>query len=65
MKETCKSSDHSSASDNDESNYDEKKTGARKKKLQSVHKKDQLIQTIYTGNCYDTGNAEQTQISEN
>lgn len=54
MKETHKSSDHSSADEsNDESNYDDKK-GTRKKK-QAVHnnKKDQLIQTIYTGNCYD------------
>lgn len=55
-KDINKSSDHSSES-NDESNHDDdhtvdysKRTGAKKKKL---HKKDQLIQTIYTGNCFD------------
>lgn len=56
MKDAHKSSDHSSGSDNDESNYDDR-TGARKKKHQTIHKKDQLIQTIYSGNCYDTSNA--------
>jgi len=65
MKDAHKSSDHSSGSDeNDESNYDDKKTGARKKKLQTIHKKDQLIQTIYTGNCYDTSNAS-LEVGEN
>ncbi|XP_070504304.1 transmembrane inner ear expressed protein isoform X2 [Chironomus tepperi] len=56
MKDAHKSSDHSSGSDNDESNYDDR-TGARKKKMQTIHKKDQLIQTIYSGNCNDTSNA--------
>ncbi|CAO1335895.1 unnamed protein product [Diamesa serratosioi] len=57
-KDINKSSDHSSES-NDESNHDDdtvdfsKRTGAKKKKLHLVHKKDQLIQTIYTGNCFD------------
>jgi hypothetical protein len=62
MKDAHKSSDHSS-DENDESNYDDKKTGARKKKLQAIHKKDQLIQTIYTGN-YDTSNAS-LEVGEN
>lgn len=56
MKETQKSSDHSNESSCDESDY-EKKSGARKKKPYSVPKKDQLIQTIYTGNCYENPNA--------
>lgn len=47
-KETQKSSDHSSES-NDESHYDENRTGTKKKRLLSVPKRDQLIQTIYTG----------------
>ena len=63
MKDAHKSSDHSSGSENDESNYDDK-TGARKKKLQTIHKKDQLIQTIYTGNCYDTSNPS-LEVCEN
>ncbi|CAH1707145.1 unnamed protein product [Chironomus riparius] len=63
MKDAHKSSDHSSGSENDESNYDDK-TGARKKKLQTIHKKDQLIQTIYTGSSYDTTNAS-LEASEN
>jgi effector-binding domain-containing protein len=52
IKETQKSSDQSHESSGDESDY-EKKSGARKKKIHSVPKKDQLIQTIYTGS-YDT-----------
>lgn len=49
-----KPTDQSSESENDESNYDDAKAGARKKKaMLSIPKKDQLIQTIYTGNCYD------------
>ena len=63
MKDAHKSSDHSSESENDESNYDDA-TGARKKKLQAIHKKDQLIQTIYTGNCYDTSNPS-LEVGEN
>lgn len=47
-KESIKTSDHSSES-NDESNGDEKRTGAKKKRMFSVPKRDQLIQTIYTG----------------
>jgi hypothetical protein len=52
-----KSSELSSESENDESNY-ETKGGTRKKKTLSIPKKDQLIQTIYTGNCYDNNNPE-------
>jgi hypothetical protein len=48
IKENHKSSDVSSGSENDESNYDDAKMNKRKKKM--ISKKDQLIQTIYTGN---------------
>lgn len=52
-KENHKSSELSSESENDESNY-EVKGGTRKKRATlTISKKDQLIQTIYTGNCYD------------
>lgn len=44
-KENHKSSDQSSDS-NDESNYDDQRTGAKKKRMLSVPKRDQ-IQTIY------------------
>lgn len=65
MKENHKSSDPSSESENDESNYDEAKTGARKKKtMLSIPKKDQLIQTIYTGNCYDNNHEAPTLTLE-
>lgn len=50
-KDAQKTSDHSSES-NDESHYeddDERRLGAKKKRLLSVPKRDQLIQTIYTG----------------
>lgn len=40
--------EHSSDS-NDESNCDDRRTGAKKKRLLSVPKRDQLIQTIYSG----------------
>lgn len=54
MKDSHKSSEPSSESENDESNYEDAKGGTRKKKTTlSIPKKDQLIQTIYTGNCYD------------
>ena len=53
-KETLKNSDNSSES-NDESNCDDKHTGAKKKRMLSVPKRDQLIQTIYTG--YDNSGA--------
>ncbi|CRK86554.1 CLUMA_CG000191, isoform A [Clunio marinus] len=46
--EKHKSSDNSSES-NDESHYDGNRTGTKKKRLISVPKRDQLIQTIYTG----------------
>lgn len=55
VKETQKSSDHSSES-NDESHYDDNRSGAKKKRLLSVPKRDQLIQTIYTGD-YDNSEA--------
>lgn len=54
-KETQKSSDHESS--NDESHYDENRTGTKKKRLLSVPKRDQLIQTIYTGE-YDNPDTE-------
>lgn len=47
-KDNLKPSDVSSES-NDESNCDEKRTGAKKKRMFSVPKRDQLIKTIYTG----------------
>lgn len=51
-KENHKSSDHSSES-NDESHYDDSRTGTKKKRMLSVPKRDQLIQTIYSGG-YDS-----------
>lgn len=53
-KEQQKSSDNSSDS-NDESNCDQKHTGAKKKRLLSVPKRDQLIQTVYSS--YDNSEA--------
>lgn len=64
IKDVQKSSDHSSES-NDESHYDngdERRLGAKKKRLLSVPKRDQLIQTIYTGN--DNMNYESTPSLE-
>lgn len=46
-----------SSDSNDESHYDEgKKTGAKKKRLLSVPKRDQLISTIYQGYNSETTN---------
>jgi len=47
----------SSDGSNDESHYDDgKRTGAKKKRLLSVPKRDQLINTIYQGYNSETTN---------
>lgn len=64
LKDAQKLSDHSSES-NDESHYednDERRKGAKKKRLLSVPKRDQLIQTVYTG--YDNFPYEVPQLLE-